>query len=69
MIQFRETIAGQIESSSDAGQSLEALTQPIISNKSKKHRGKWISRAARPARWSHRGFISSTPLYLFPLFF
>lgn len=36
MIQFREMIAGQTASFSDAGQSLEVLTQPIISNKSKK---------------------------------
>lgn len=41
MIQLLETIVGQIAPSSDAGQSLEVLTQPIISNKSKKkQRGK-----------------------------
>lgn len=38
MIQFREMIVGQIADSSDAGQSLEVLTQPIISNKYKKQR-------------------------------
>lgn len=68
MIQFREMIVGQIAPSSDAGQSLEVLTQPIISNKFKKQRGKWISHAVCSALWSHSGFIFSPPLCLFPFF-
>lgn len=68
MIQLPETIVGQIAPSSDAGQSLEVLTQPIISNKSKKQRGKWINHAVRSAHRSHCGFIFSPPLYLFPFF-
>lgn len=69
MIQLPETIVGQIAPSSDAGQSLEVLTQPIISNKSKKQRGKWINHAVRSAHRSHCGFIFSPPLYLFPFFY